>query len=483
LLTVPEPLRAIQITGLTNDSRTVQPGELFFAVRGYKTDGRLYIDEAMQRGAPAIVVDGTEDYAPDLPLLKAANVREIEGLVAARFYGNPSERLRMIGVTGTNGKTTVTHLIQHILNAAGIATGLIGTVWIDLGRNRKRSERTTPDAIELQRNLAEMADSGLKTVAMEVSSHALALFRVSGIEYDVGVLTNITHDHFDFHLDYHSYLKSKSLLFTNLCREGKSGKYAVLNAEDPSAAYIAKLCSVPVAEYGKSPDAPIRLKDVVRKGPRSNLTIDLYGEECRIVTALPGQFNTYNILAAVGVAFREGATIPQIEAAVPRFPGVPGRYQEVSVGQPFRVMVDFAHNPAALENILQMARDETSGRRIIVFGCEGEKDRIKRPMMGRIAVDNAEVPILTSDNLYHEDIGQIFDDVLRDLPEQSRRSLIVEPDRREAIKKAVAMAEPGDFIIVAGKGHEQYLVKGSEYEHFNDVEVVKEILANQMTLV
>ncbi len=479
LLPVPEEYRMMEIRDLTNDSREVKPGALFFAVPGYKTDGLKYLSDAIAKGAVAAVIEGPGPSESTIPLLQVADVRAIEGPVAARFFGNPSRKLRMIGVTGTNGKTTVTHLIQHILTAAELPTGLIGTVRVQHGSKIYPAERTTPDAIDLQRLLAEMVAGGMKAVVMEVSSHALALHRVNGTEYDVAVLTNITHDHFDFHQDSHSYLKAKSLLFRNLGQEGKAQKYAILNREDSNSEQFAQICTVPVYYYGMNHPAQVRLADVVRKGSRSQLTVELFGEKCRFPTALPGQFNQYNIMAAISVAYLEGVPLATIASAVPKFPGVPGRYQEISCGQPFRVMVDFAHNPAALENILQMAKEQSGGRRIIVFGCEGEKDRLKRPLMGKIAAENAEVPILTADNLYHEEIHQIFADVLRDLPESERQAIIVEPDRRAAIRKAVELARPGDFLIVAGKGHEQYLVRGSAQEPFNDVEVLQEILADQ----
>ncbi|WP_165907927.1 UDP-N-acetylmuramoyl-L-alanyl-D-glutamate--2,6-diaminopimelate ligase [Hydrogenispora ethanolica] len=477
IVAVPEGCREMEITGLANDSRKVRPGDLFFAVHGYKTDGLLYLDEAIRKGAVAAVTEGPVERETPIPLLAAERIREAEGLAAARFYGEPSRKLRMIGVTGTNGKTTVAHLIKHILAAAEVPTGLIGTVWIENGAMLESSERTTPDAIDLQRTLATMVANGMQAVAMEVSSHALALQRVTGTEYDAAVLTNITHDHFDFHKDYQSYLESKSILFRNLYPYGKPDKYAVLNREDPSWPMLKELCQVPVYDYGAGPEAMVRLIRTDRQERQSLLTLELCGRECRIATSLPGRFNRYNILAAVAVAWREGVPLPAIAAAVPRFPGVPGRYQEVRCGQPFRVMVDFAHNPAALESILEMAREQCSGRRIIVFGCEGEKDRLKRPLMGRIAVQNADIPILTSDNLYHEDIGQIFEDVQRGMGEEERRALIVEPDRRNAIRKALELAQPGDFVIVAGKGHEQYLVRGSVYQPFSDVQILQELLA------
>lgn len=476
IIPIPPEFYEVDFCGLNNDSKKIQPGELFIAVRGYKTDGHLYLDEAIRRGASAAIVEAGQTGPAGFPTLPAASTRRVQGQVAALFYGEPSRRMRLIGVTGTNGKTTVTHLIEYLLNSSRIPTGLIGTVWIDDGRGRQRSSRTTPDSIELQRLFAGMAANGIETVVMEVSSHALALERTAGAEYDVAVLTNITHDHFDFHRNYQQYLEAKLQLFRNLDPAGKPGKYAVLNRDDPSAARIASECRVPVIFYGEGAGSFSRVEAVERMGLESLLQFRLGDEECRVRTRLPGEFNIYNILAAVTVAYREGLSVEDIEAAMPDFPGVPGRYQEINCGQPFRVMVDFAHNPAALENILKMAGEYTRGRRILVFGCEGEKDRLKRPLMGAIAVRNAEVPILTSDNVYREDIRQIFGDVLQSLSPGEQRRFIIEPDRREAIKTAVSLAKPGDFLIVAGKGHEQFLVRGDEKIPFDDAEELRRLL-------
>jgi UDP-N-acetylmuramoyl-L-alanyl-D-glutamate--2,6-diaminopimelate ligase len=478
IVKIPIPYQEIGFSGITNDSRQVMPGDLYLAVPGYKTNGFLYLEEAIRRGAIAALTAGDSEGPVGFPVIPVDDIRKTQGLVASVVYGKPSRHLRVIGVTGTNGKTTVTHLIEHILASCHIPVGLIGTVWINNGVTIQKSKRTTPDSIELQKILADMVKNGITTVVMEVSSHALSQDRLAGIEFDAAVLTNITHDHFDFHHDYQSYLASKSLLFQSMKPGQKHHKYAVINLDDPSSGVIAGSCAVPVFFYGTSEPAAIRVKDIRRKGLESILNIDLNGEECRIETRLPGGFNIYNIMAAITVARQEGVSVEELEIAVPAFPGVPGRYQEIQCGQPFRVMVDFAHNPAALENILIMARENTKGRRIVVFGCEGEKDRLKRPLMGKIAVENAEIPILTSDNTYHEDLNQIFEDVLHDLPGKKRNSLIIEPNRKEAIEKAIDLAMPGDFLIVAGKGHEEYLINGSEEIIFNDAEVIKEILCS-----
>ena len=476
IINIPPPYYEIEFNGITNDSREVVPGNLFIAIPGYKTDGSLYLTEAFKNGASAALIEGELTTLTGLPLIPVVNIRKIQGRVAALFYGQPAQKMRIIGVTGTNGKTTVTHLIKHILSASDIAVGLIGTVWNYDGQKIQITKRTTPDSIQLQQILARMVDNGIKTVVMEVSSHALFLDRVAGTEFDVAVLTNITHDHFDFHQNFEKYLAAKSLLFESLQGGLKKRKYAILNEDDPNAMKIALACPAPVFYYGLASKRGNGLVRIRRQRSHNLLTFDLNGEKCRVKTKLPGGFNVSNILAAITVCQHEGMAINQIERALLGFPGIPGRYQEVDCGQEFKVMVDFAHNPAALEHILIMAREYTKGRVILVFGCEGEKDRLKRPLMGRIAVQKADIPILTSDNLYYEDINQIIADVTENLTSADKFNLIIEPDRKEAIKKAVQLAAADDFVIVAGKGHKQYLVKGSEQIEFNDFEILKDIL-------
>jgi UDP-N-acetylmuramoyl-L-alanyl-D-glutamate--2,6-diaminopimelate ligase len=473
---IPAGAEEVEVGGLANDSRKVKPGDLFIAIPGFKTNGLFFLEEAISRGACAAIIEEDNPGEFSIPIIRVTNIREIQGLVAAHFYGWPSRQLRMIGITGTNGKTTVTHLIEHILRADHHQVGLIGTVWTDDGRVKQQSERTTPDSIDLQRSLAIMVRNGIDTVVMEVSSHALAQNRVIGIDFDVAVITNVTHDHFDFHHNYQNYLQSKLLLFKGLKKSSEKKRYAVANREDASFLKIAEVCRVPVFDYGFTQNASVWVRNVKRQGFLSTINLDIHGEECRITTGLPGGFNILNILAALTVCHHEGVPIEDMEKAVADFPGIPGRYQEIICGQPFRVMVDFAHNPAALENILKMARENTRGRRIIVFGCEGEKDRLKRPLMGKIAVSNSEIPILTVDNIHHEKIEQIFSDVLKDLSPHERERIIVEPDRGAAIQKAIKLAKPGDYVIVAGKGHEEFLIKGSTRFHFSDAEVIREIL-------
>ena len=476
--TIPGKYREVEFQGLANHSAQVVPGDLFIANRGLKNDGFQYIQEAIQRGANAAIIETGLSGPTGFPVLNVPNTRLAQGLVAARFYGMPAEKLRVIGVTGTNGKTTVPHLIQHIFNYAGISTGLIGTVHVDNGKEIRLSTRTTPDSIELQQYLAQMVENGAKTVVMEVSSHSLALERVAGIEFDVAVLTNVTHDHFDFHGDYQNYLEAKSLLFQKLQPGNKPNKYAVLNAEEPSSFQIASRCRVPVFFYSllEQGNSEQFVKQDTQTEQDRFVTIRCNGQRFEFRTRLPGIFNIYNLLAAISVASLEGIPREIIQRAIPDFPGVPGRYQEIKCGQPFRVMVDFAHNPGALESIVKMARENTHGKVLLVFGCEGEKDRLKRPLMGQIAARYVDTPILTADNIYHEDLDRIFQDVLQGLSSAEKKKLRLEPDRRAAIRKAVELAKPGDFLIVAGKGPEEYLVKGAEKIHFNDPEVIQELL-------
>lgn len=476
---LPHAYNDIYFNGLVNHSQAVVPGSLFVALKGCRTDGSLFLDEAIRRGAAAALVEPGFNGPAGFPVIPVEHLRRTQGEIAAFIHGYPSRKLRVIGVTGTNGKTTVAHLIHHILCSANIPAGLIGTVLTNDGRETRPASHTTPDSIELQAMLRRMVENGVKTVVMEVSSHALALERVAGLEFDVAILTNITHDHFDFHNDHQAYMAAKSLLFTHLHEGEKDGKYAVLNADDPSFKEIFRQCRTSISTYGLSPKCDARIHWIKSQGCKTLLNVGLWNIAYSFATFLPGIFNIYNILAAVTVASREGVAISDISKAVQSFPGVPGRYQEINCGQPFRVMVDFAHNPAALENILKMAAEQTKGRIILAFGCEGKKDRTKRPLMGRTAVLYADLPILTSDNLYDEDPNQILRDVRSGLSPVECSKLLVIPDRRVALEWAIQAAQAGDFVIIAGKGHEQFLIKGSEKIPFNDADVLAEILAAQ----
>jgi UDP-N-acetylmuramoyl-L-alanyl-D-glutamate--2,6-diaminopimelate ligase len=479
-----------EITGIANDSRQVLPGFAFVCVRGLKDDGHRYAADAVRRGARAVFTErdvpslaASADHGRRAVEIRVPDSREALARLGAAFFGHPSRRLSVFGVTGTNGKTTTAYMIESILAAAGRATGLIGTVETHVGAERLPAGRTTPESHELQALLARMVDAGATAAVMEVSSHALALKRVTACEIDVAVFTNITHDHFDFHDTFENYLAAKAGLFRDLGRERAKSrpKYAVINADDPSAGLMRDEIRAGVGglTFGLHAPADVRAADVRPAGLGSEFTVltpDERSERIRLV--VPGAFNVSNALAALAVAHGEGIPLSTAAAALAGLRGVPGRYEVVSCGQDFTVMVDFAHNPDALENILRFARRFTDGRVIVVFGCEGAKDRKKRPVMGRVAARHAHHAIITSDNLYDEDALDIAAEIMRGYRAEAAPlgTCEVIPNRREAIERALEMADRDDMVVIAGKGHETYQVVGDLHIPFNDVEVTTEIL-------
>jgi UDP-N-acetylmuramoyl-L-alanyl-D-glutamate--2,6-diaminopimelate ligase len=470
----------VDIAGITDDSRAVRPGSLFLAVHGEQVNGHQFISAAVQAGAAAVVA---QQCAPGLavPCVLVADSRKAVGLLSGRFYGEPAARLRMVGVTGTNGKTTTTYVCKALLEALGRQVGLIGTVAYEIGSDILPASHTTPGALELQQLLAKMVERGCGVAVMEVSSHALAQDRVSGCEYDVAVFSNLTQDHLDFHRTMEEYFQAKLRLFTGLAGGRKPNKRAIVNGDDPSGRRIQALCRVPLWTYG--------LKSKVDLSAE-NVRLSLGGTTFRAVTPagsfdveshLVGEHNVYNLLAAIGVALHEEATTDQIREAITHVTNVPGRFERVMGGQPFTVVVDYAHTEDALVRVLTAAQALKAGRIITVFGCGGDRDRGKRPRMGRAAVQYSDVVILTSDNPRTEDPLAILQEVeagvreaLRDRPAVQYRKV---PDRREAITTAVREAKPGDMVLIAGKGHEDYQIIGVKKFHFDDREVAREAIA------
>ncbi|MGI9951150.1 UDP-N-acetylmuramoyl-L-alanyl-D-glutamate--2,6-diaminopimelate ligase [Moorellaceae bacterium AZ2] len=465
------------IRGIHYDSRRIQPGFLFVAVPGLRTDGHLYIEEAIRRGAVAVVVQKDVPLPPGVAWLKVKDSRRALADLAACYYGYPSRRLRLFGVTGTNGKTTTTYLLQEILRQGGCPTGLVGTVANRVGDRVWPAEHTTPESLDLQALLAQMVEAGARAVAMEVSSHALALERVRGTEFDVAVFTNLTQDHLDFHPDMESYFASKAKLFQELGHGYKAGlKYGVVNADDPWAERLKSLVKVPVVSYGFGPQAMIRGEGL--QVDRSGSSLEVVGPGYRIPLKLKllGKFNVYNALAAWAVAWQEGMDLHQVAYALGQVTGAPGRFEKVERGQDFAVIVDYAHTPDGLENALRAARQLTEGRLIVVFGCGGDRDRKKRPLMGEAAARWSDYCIITSDNPRSEEPEDIIAEIEPGVRKVRCNGYEVEVDRRRAIARALGMASPGDTVVIAGKGHENYqLVKGQVLP-FDDREVAGEEL-------
>jgi UDP-N-acetylmuramoyl-L-alanyl-D-glutamate--2,6-diaminopimelate ligase len=454
----------VEISGLAYSSRAVEPGDLFFCVRGFRSDGHDYAPDAVARGASALVCERELGFG--VPEVLVPDARAAMAELAARFYGHPTETLRVVGVTGTNGKTTTTFLVRSILEAAGRRCGLLGTVTSIVGGTEEPVQRTTPEAIDLQRTFRRMLDAGDDACAMEVSSHALELRRADGVTFAARVFTNLTQDHLDFHSDMEQYFLAKRRLF-----EGPGGP-AVLNLDDEYGNRLAT--DFPGATtYAIDRDADFRATAVEFDPHGSRFTLTTPEGGVDVATRLPGLFNVSNALAAAAATSALGVTAGEIAAGLAAAGRVPGRFEPVDEGQPFAVLVDYAHTPDSLENVLRAARKITRGRLTVVFGAGGDRDRTKRPLMGRVASALADRAIVTSDNPRSEDPDSIVDQVIAGAGSEAVR----EVDRRRAIELAIEPAREGDVVVIAGKGHEQ----GQEFadgrkEPFDDVTVAREAL-------
>jgi len=474
----------VPVAAITDDSRTVGPGSLFVAVKGEQADGHRFIPAAMKAGLAALV---TQQPATDssIPSAWVTDSRKALGLLGSRFYGDPSTRLRMIGVTGTNGKTTTTHVCKALLEGLGRPIGLIGTVAYQIGKDTIPAAHTTPGALELQQLLARMVTEGCATAVMEVSSHALAQDRTTGCEYDVGVFSNLTQDHLDFHHTMEEYFRAKLRLFTGLTGTRKANKRAIVNVDDPAGRRIKDLCPAPVWTYAVKAEADLRPEDVRLSLGGTTFTAVTPAGSFPVESHLVGEHNVYNLLAAIGVALHEGATPDQVRRAIAQVANVPGRFERVMAGQPFAVVVDYAHTEDALVRLLTAAQALNTGRIITVFGCGGDRDRGKRPKMGAAAVRYSDVVILTSDNPRTEDPQAILQEVEVGVTDALQQRQQVQyrkvADRREAIGVAVREARSGDMVLIAGKGHEDYQIIGTKKFHFDDREVAREAIARLRT--
>lgn len=475
--TWPKALAALEITGIQYDSRVIEPGEMFCAVPGFHTDGHLYCGEAVARGARALLVERPVAHPPEVAMVQVPDVRRAMAMVADRFYGSPSSRLYTIGVTGTNGKTTTTHLIRAVLEAGGVACGLTGTIQTLIGRASFPVERTTPEAPDLQKILAQMVDAGMRAVVMEVSSHALALKRVDGVRYDVGVFTNLTQDHLDFHKDLEDYFLAKALLFQRLPKTSDKGPAAaVINQEDPFGRRLVDMTEAPILRYGWSAGADLTAREIVVDAGGVHFTVAFPdGKSLPVRFPMTGRFNVANALAALAVGYLWGVDKEAMAAALADYPGVPGRFEKVDLGQPFSVIVDYAHTPDGIENVLKTAREFAKGRVIAVFGAGGDRDRKKRPLMGEVAGRLSDEVIITSDNPRTEDPLAIIRDIEAGIRPTGVR-WHSEPDRALAIRQAIAMAKPDDVIMILGKGHETYQINRTGTIHFDDREEARAAL-------
>jgi UDP-N-acetylmuramoyl-L-alanyl-D-glutamate--2,6-diaminopimelate ligase len=461
----------IRVRGLCLDSRAVRAGDAFVALRGARSDGMAFLDDAANRGAVvALVESGRAPHAAPLPVIEVEGLATRLGELGARFYGAPSAALRLVGVTGTNGKTTCTQLLAQALSLCGTACGVIGTLGAGFPGNLQDTVHTTPDALTLQRVFAELRDAGAKAVAMEVSSHALTQGRVQALRFDTAVFTNLTHDHLDFHGSFEAYGAAKASLFRHagLAR-------AVVNADDALGRRILAELSADIERVGFALEAPAEVRaeqtEYRADGIRTQLVTPWGRGELRL--PLLGRFNLQNALAVISVLGLHGVALETTLAALARIDVVPGRMQRINGGTPL-VIVDYAHTPDALEQTLRALRAHCTGRLWCVFGCGGDRDRTKRPLMGRIAREHADEVIVTSDNPRSENPRAIIDEICAGIPDPG---VIREPDRRAAIAHAIAAAAAPDCVLIAGKGHESYQEVSGVRSPFSDAEVARELLA------
>ena len=458
----------VEIKGISYDTRTIRPGELFVALKGYKTDGHRYIRQALEKGAAAVLCESGEEGT-----LRVPDGRAALAAVSANWFGHPAEELTVIGVTGTNGKTTTTSLLKAMLEEVlHTKAGLIGTNENEIGEESFPADRTTPESWEVQQWLRRMADAGCTHVVMEVSSHALCLHRVDGIRFAVGAFTNLTQDHLDFHKTMEAYRQAKGRLFL------QSGR-AVLNLDDEAGQSYAASAPCQVFTYSERKDeADLTAKNLRLFPDRVEFEAVTREEICRVRLGIPGGFTVYNALCALSCAQALGIPLSKAAAALAHAPGVKGRMEVVPTPGPGTVLIDYAHTPDALENVLAALRDFTPGRLICLFGCGGDRDRGKRPLMGAIAASMSDLAVVTSDNPRTEEPQAIIDDILKGM-EGMDTPRLVEPDRRKAIRAALALLREGDTLVLAGKGHETYQEVNGEKRRLDEREEVAKFLLSQ----
>jgi len=459
-----------EISGIAYDSRTLRSGDLFVAIRGLQTDGHQFIPQAIEGGAAAVVVDRDEIYG-SVPTVQVEDSRKALALLSARWFDHPARKLRMVGITGTDGKTTTAYLIHAILQQAGFGAGLIGTVVTRIGEDEKPSFFTTPESLELHQALAQMVCRKADFAVMEVSSHALAMDRVFGIPFELAIFTNLSRDHLDFHGDFEHYRDAKALLFERL--QGSRAR-AVINLDDLSASFFQDKTNVPVITYSAEDRADVFLKDARLTMEGTDLEVRTPSGPLQMQTRLLGRYSVFNTLAAIGAGVALELDRETIRRGLEGIEGVDGRFETITVSQGFTVIVDYAHTPQALQRLLSAVREMSPRRVLLIFGCGGDRDRGKRPEMADVASQMADMVLLTTDNPRSEDPLAILREVQRGILPGTDHEVI--PDRREAIRRGLQLAGPGEVLVVAGRGHERYQVVGSERRPFQDRQVIAEEL-------
>jgi len=474
----------IEIKGISNHSQRVSPGDLFVCISGipgYQVDRHPYAKDAVRAGAVAVVAERGVDVH-DVPVIFVKNSRHALAVLCAHFYGYPSSELKLIGVTGTNGKTTTSHMIEAIFRYAGHKTGLMGNIGTKIGDTLYKTDINTQEPPVLQANLRRMADAGCAYAVMEVTSQGIDAGRVIGCDFRTAVFTNVTQDHLDYHGTMDNYIAAKGLFFSRLGNgfhaDPKTRKFAVLNADDQASAVFQKLTAAHVLTYGIREEADVRAEDIRLSARGTTFRVVTYKGTSEMRIGMVGTFNVYNALAAIATGLVEGLTLETIRDGLASLPGVPGRLEMVDEGQPFPVLVDYAHTPDGLDNVLRAVRAFADKKVITVFGCGGDRDRSKRPVMGGIAAEYSDYVIVTSDNPRSEPPERILKDIeegLRQKQYSADKYELLE-DRAAAIERAVAMASAGDVVVIAGKGHETYQITKNGTIHFDDREVAREAI-------
>ncbi|MFB7642450.1 UDP-N-acetylmuramoyl-L-alanyl-D-glutamate--2,6-diaminopimelate ligase [Peribacillus butanolivorans] len=466
-----------EITSIENDNRKVKDGSLFVCIKGYTVDGHDFAQSAVEHGASAVIAERPLEL--NVPVIVVRDSSRAQAVLADAFFGHPTQKVRLIGITGTNGKTTTSHLLEKIFEDQKEKTGLIGTMYTKVADKVYETKNTTPDSVTLQKAFHEMTEADVSTAIMEVSSHALELGRVHGCDYDIAVFTNLTQDHLDFHKTMDRYRQAKSLFFSQLGNAyiENRPKYAVLNADDAATEDFIKMTAATVVTYGIDKVADINAKDIKIDAKGTAFTLTAGKEEREVQLQLIGKFSVYNVLAAISAALCAGNDLDETIKSIEEIEGVAGRFELISANQDFPVIVDYAHTPDSLENVLKTVGEFAEKKIFVIVGCGGDRDKTKRPIMAEIACRLASDPIFTSDNPRSENAAQILRDMEAGV---AGKEYTVIEDRRQAIDYAVSKAKTGDVILIAGKGHETYQQVGDEVLHFDDREEAEKAIQRRL---
>lgn len=475
-------LSKIQITSIEMDSRQVIPGSLFACLKGSNADGHQFVEEAKERGAAAILAERQLNI--DLPVILVPNTKRALAILASHYYRYPSNKLRLIGVTGTNGKTTTTYFIEKILEDVGYKTGRIGTIDMRIEKELKQVNNTTPESLDLHKAFSKMVHVGTQYAVIEVSSHAIHLGRTRGCNFSTLVFTNLSQDHLDYHGSMDEYKRVKGLAFAQLGNkyDPLDWKFAVLNRDQQAFEYLQQVTSAQIVTYGIEKEADIKAKDIALSPQGTSFTVQTFRGTEHFHIKLLGKFNVYNMLAAIGVGLLEGISLPQIKKSLEEITGINGRLEMINIGQDFSVIVDYAHTPDSLKNVLETIKEFAQKKIYCIVGCGGDRDRQKRPLMARIAMEYADVSVFTADNPRSEDPLEIINDMLAGLNRQqlsqTRYKCIV--DRKAAIEWVTNLAEKDDIILIAGKGHETQQIMKDKIIPFDDREVARQALIKRL---